>query len=128
MLLNSLFPASLHGCKFQIPQGRRWHKTVPQWHLGEETLMLVCVGDKDRTSLSNCTDGPSGYYNLNVAKILTNRCEELYPTMTESKITKSARMSRVPKRILPAKKKQKTKKKNKKKTKCISHHNEWRKI
>lgn len=52
--------------------------------------MLVCVGDKDRTSLSNRTDGPSGYYNLNVAKILMNRCEEFHPTMTESKITKSA--------------------------------------
>lgn len=52
--------------------------------------MLVCVGDKDRTSLSNRTDGPSGYYNLNVAKILMNRYEDLHPTMTESKITKSA--------------------------------------
>lgn len=89
--------------------------------------MLVCVGDKDRTSLSNCTDGPSGYYNLNVAKILMNRYEELHPTMTESKITKSAGWAECPREYYLQRKKQ-DKQKQQKKTKCVSHHNEWRKL
>jgi hypothetical protein len=70
--------------------------------LEEEALILICVGGKDRTSLSNCTAGSSGYYNLNVARIVVKRCEVFYPTMKETNITMSVEIRRkVPHGILP---------------------------